>query len=137
MFNKILLAVDGSEHSDRAVALASELAQTLDGEILVFHVREKAPMRFGSYVVNVAEVERDIADETAKRLKDQGISARPERHTAYYGHTAKLIAEGAQEYGADLIVMGSRGLSDLGGMLLGSVTHKVLHLATCPVLVAK
>ncbi len=137
MFHRILLAVDASEHSDRAESLAGELARALDGEILVFHVREKAAVRFGSFDVNLDESEIDIADETAKWLKEAGISARPERHTAYHGHTAKMIVEGAQEYGADLIVMGSRGLSDLGGIFLGSVAHKVLHLATCPVLIAK
>lgn len=137
MFDKILLAVDGSDHSDRAALLAGQLARKLDGEIVVFHVREKAAVRFGSFDVNLDEEEINIADETAKGLKEQGINARPERQTAYYGHTAKMIAEGAHEYGADLIVMGSRGLSDLGGMFLGSVAHKVLHLATCPVLIAR
>ena len=137
MFDRILLAVDGSEQSDKAVAIASDLARNSKGEILVFHVREKAAVRYGSFDVKLAEEDRNIADETAKSLKDGGIGARAERPSAYHGHTAKMIVEGAQSFDADVIVMGSRGNSDLAGIFLGSVAHKVLHLATCPVLVAR
>ena len=137
MFDRILLAVDGSEQSDKAVAMASDLARNSKGEILVFHVREKAAVRYGSFDVKLAEEDRNMADETAKALKEAGISARAERPSAYHGHTAKLITEGAREFDADVIVMGSRGHSDLAGIFLGSVAHKVLHLATCPVLVVR
>ena len=135
MFDRIVLAIDGSEHSDRAASLASELAKHHSSDVLVFHVREKAAVRFGSYDVDLDEAEQDIADETARKLKDQGISARPERVTDFYGNTAKRVARAAEEYDANVIVMGSRGLSDMGGLFLGSVAHKVLHAAPCPVLI--
>lgn len=137
MFDRILLAVDGSEDSGKAVTMAGELASISKGEVVVFHVREKAAVRYGSFDVNLAEADGDIADEIARELKEQGVSARSERHVAYHGHTGKMIAEAAQENGADVIVMGSRGLSDLAGIFLGSVAHKVLHLSTCPVLIIK
>lgn len=137
MFDRILLAVDGSEQSDRAVSLANEIAKQGNAEVLVFHVREKAAVRFGSYDVDLDESEVNIADSTARTLKDRGVSARPERVTDFYGHTAKRIVEAADEFGANLIVMGSRGLSDLGGFFLGSVAHKVLQSAPCHVLVAR
>jgi nucleotide-binding universal stress UspA family protein len=54
-----------------------------------------------------------------------------------YGRAARVILELASAEGADVIVLGSRGLSDLAGLVLGSVTHKVLHLAHCPVLVVR
>ena len=137
MFDRILLAVDGSEDSGKAVTMASELASISKGEVVVFHVREKAAVRYGSFDVNLAEADGDIADEIARELKEQGVSARSERHVAYHGHTGKMIAEGARENDADVIVMGSRGLSDLAGIFLGSVAHKVLHLSPCPVLIIK
>lgn len=137
MFDRILLAVDGSEQSDRAVSLASEIAKESNSEVLVFHVREKAAVRFGSYDVDLDEAEVDIADNKTRKLKDLGISARPERVTDFYGNTAKRIVSAADEYGADVIVMGSRGLSNVGGFFLGSVAHKVLQSAPCPVLVVR
>jgi nucleotide-binding universal stress UspA family protein len=50
---------------------------------------------------------------------------------------AQSIVAAAEDHGSQVIVMGSRGLSDIGGFLLGSVTHKVVHLAPCPVLIAR
>lgn len=54
-----------------------------------------------------------------------------------YGHAAERIVEQAEHSKADLIVIGSRGLSDVGGLLMGSVSHKVIQHATCPCLVVK
>jgi nucleotide-binding universal stress UspA family protein len=54
-----------------------------------------------------------------------------------YGSAARLILDAANEHGAGLIVMGSRGHSDLEALMVGSVAHKVLHLSACPVLIAR
>lgn len=70
-------------------------------------------------------------------LKDAGVSARGEVIAGISGHTAKAISEVAREAGADLIVVGSRGLTDFGSMMLGSVTHRLLHIGTTPVLVVR
>jgi nucleotide-binding universal stress UspA family protein len=59
------------------------------------------------------------------------------RAQEFYGLTPKVIVEAAEKFGADVIVMGSRGRSDLPGLLLGSVTHKVLSMTRVPVLVIR
>jgi nucleotide-binding universal stress UspA family protein len=70
-------------------------------------------------------------------MRDAGIAASGKVQDVAAGHVAKNIVETATAHGADLIVMGSRGLSDIQGILLGSVTHKVMQLAPIAVLVAR
>jgi nucleotide-binding universal stress UspA family protein len=139
MFSQILLPVDGSEHSERAVPLAAELARGFEGEVIVYHVRERSAPHPLPYAVEAYVVDEDpsVADRVAKQLKDEGVSARAEERSAFYGQVPRLIAETADREGCDIIVMGYRGRSDLGGLVVGSVTHKVMHLAHCPVLVAR
>jgi len=137
MFDKIILAVDGSEACERAVPLAAELARAGGGEVVVVHVAET----FVSWSVAVdAETPSeatDLADGLVRTLKDLGVSARSEIRTAVHGFAAKTILEVADEEAADLIVVGCRGRGDLSGLLVGSVTRKILHLAHIPVLVVR
>ena len=137
MFSKILLAVDTSPHSANAIETATELARLSRGEVLVFHVRVYLPARGGQFDVDLGEEDSNIADVVAERLQGAGIAATSSRVAAYHGDTAKEIVAAAQEQQTDVIVMGSRGHSDIPSLLLGSVTHKVLHLATVPVLVVR
>ena len=58
-------------------------------------------------------------------------------HRIFAGHVTKLVVETAHDHGAGVIVLGSRGHGDLSALLLGSVAHKVIHLADRPVLVAR
>ncbi|HZJ52432.1 MAG TPA: universal stress protein [Actinomycetota bacterium] len=137
MFRKILVPVDGSEHSDKALSLVEELASKFDSEVLVFHVREKWVGRGGPWDVDLTEEDVDMAAEAAQRLAGKGVKVQSERQPAMYGHAAHRIVQAADDNRADAIVMGSRGLSDWSGLLVGSVTHKVLHMATCPVVVVR
>ena len=135
MFGTILLAVDESDHSVKAAELTGQLATQFSSEVIVLHVHETLPTRGGPVDIRVPPA--DIAGTTATKLKDQGVSARAEEARIYHGLVANRIVGTSAEIGVDLIVMGSRGLSDVAGMFLGSVTHKVLHLAECPVLIAR
>ena len=135
MFEKILLAVDESDHSARAAELAGKLAALSNSEIVVLHVHEILPTRGGP--VDLRMIESEVADNTATRLKEEGANASARKVHAYHGLIANQIVTIGAENGVDLIVMGSRGLSDVAGMFLGSVAHKVLHLAKCPVLIAR
>ena len=137
MFEKIVLAVDGSEPSNRAVAVAEDIAGKLGAEVIVVHVKERETTRAGAFPLETSEEASEIVDQAVRHLKDAGVSARGELFSSIYGRAARVILEATDEQGAGLLVMGSRGLSDLAGLVLGSVTHKVLHLAHCPVLVVR
>jgi nucleotide-binding universal stress UspA family protein len=137
MFERILLAVNGSAPSDRATKTVADLAAKFGSEVIVLHVKESEHTWAGAYELESADEASELVDMTVRNLKDEGVSARGEMHRAIYGRAARLILELGSEEGVDLIVLGSHGLSDLAGLVLGSVTHKVLHLAHCPVLVVR
>jgi nucleotide-binding universal stress UspA family protein len=137
MFRRILLAVDGSEPSNRATETALELALGMKAEVIVLHVRELEHTWETAVELDSKEWSVELVEATVRRLKDAGLSARGEVERSVYGRAARVILEVAQDTGADVIAMGSRGLSDLAGLVMGSVTHKVLHLSHCPVLVVR
>jgi nucleotide-binding universal stress UspA family protein len=137
MFEHILLAIDGSEPARRATEVAADLARNVRAEVVVLHVKERDVTWAGGADLETPQEAHDLVEETVRMLKDRGLSARGEVHLSVYGRAARVILEAAGDAGADLIVMGSRGLSDLAGLVVGSVTHKVLHLAHCPVLVVR
>jgi len=137
MFERIVLAVDGSAPSNRAIETAADLARRIGSEVIVLHVREREMAYVGAVEIESTDEVRELVDGTVRQLKDAGVSARGEVLSTVFGRAARVILEAANEDGAEMIVMGSRGLSDLAGLVLGSVTHKVLHLARCPVLVVR
>ena len=77
MFRKILVPVDGSEHSEKALSLVEELASKFGSEVLVLHVREKWVGRGGSYDVDLTEEDVNVATEAAQKLAGKGVSAKP------------------------------------------------------------
>ena len=137
MYDRIVVAVDGSDCADRAVSVAGDLAEAFGGEVVVVHLAETIAAWTVALEAETPEEAGDVADRAVRSLKDRGISARGEVHSIVRGAVAHRIVELADAVGADLIVMGSRGLSDISGLLLGSVTHRVLHQAEVPVLVVK
>jgi nucleotide-binding universal stress UspA family protein len=145
MFGKILVAVDGSESSERAASVAAELAAKHSDRALVLHVREWRMAGAGGWPAgSIGAVELEEPNEAAelvrlilKRFESEGATATAEVRPGTHGSVAAQILDIAKKEGVGLIVMGSRGLSDLSGLLLGSVTHRVLHLAECPVLVIR
>lgn len=138
MYEKMLLAVDGSEPSRRAVSVAGALAMRTGGEVLVLHVREREFVhRFGLVDVETPAEAMDVVDAVVRQLKDEGIAVRGEILATTIGRVARVIVDAAANEGAGIIVMGTRGLSDWGGLFLGSVTHRVLHLSEIPVLVVR
>jgi nucleotide-binding universal stress UspA family protein len=138
MFTNILLAVDTSEHSRKAVATAEELARSTGGEVHVLHVRPLVSAgRGGLQDLDLTEHEHNIAEDVCRELQGNGVTATFSRVASYHGDTGSRIVDAAEERSADLIVVGSRGHSEIPSILLGSVAHKVVHLSKCPVLIVR
>jgi nucleotide-binding universal stress UspA family protein len=135
MFEVIIWASDGSEHADRALDYARKLAEANSARLLAAHVKEITVGRGAGYPVQLdeEEVERKIQGQ-ANDLKDAGIDASYEQLGATAGGAAHALADTASEVGAQLIVVGTRGQGPISGLLLGSVTQRLLHIAPCPVL---
>jgi nucleotide-binding universal stress UspA family protein len=136
MFHKLLLAVDGSPHADKAVGIADELARALGSEVLVLHVREVEVGRFPGQM-EAPQDAIDLVNRVVGRLEADGVVCKGEARSTSHGRAAREIVEEATAAGADGIVLGSRGLSDWEAALIGSVAHKVISLAVCPVIVAR
>jgi nucleotide-binding universal stress UspA family protein len=137
VFERILLAVNGSPSSWKAVDVAADIGQKYGAEVVVLHVREQQVTSLGMYVFEQPDEDADFVEEIVRRLKDAGVSARSEVQTAPLGSVPHVILEMAKELDAGLIVMGSRRLSEWEGLFLASVSHRVLHLAECPVFIVR
>jgi nucleotide-binding universal stress UspA family protein len=137
MFDRILIAVDGSPYSKPAVSSAVEVATKFNSQAFVLHVREHDRGRAGAFPMETPQDANELVSDTVKTLRAAGVRATGEVHGEVAGYAAKDIVDTAKTQAADLIVMGSRGLSDIAGLFVGSVTHKVLQLAHIPVLVVR
>ncbi|MCR4400206.1 MAG: universal stress protein [Syntrophomonadaceae bacterium] len=145
MFEDILVPVDGSEESLQAARMAAEMAVRFGSRLHLLHVVSvpfqdvadlaATPPDFLNRLLDEWErLGRQVLEQAAAQCRALGI----EPHTCLeWGTPARLITEWAQQHQAKLIVIGSRGLGRVAGMLLGSVADRVLHLAPCPVLVAR
>jgi nucleotide-binding universal stress UspA family protein len=135
VFKTIVLGLDGSDNSKRAIAPAVEMARAGGGRVVLAHVDERIPTRGGPASVRVDDDETgtEVAAE-AERLAADGVDVSVENVATVLGGPAQAIAAIADEVDADLIVVGTRGHSAVAGLLLGSVTNRLLHVAKRPVL---
>lgn len=135
MFKKIVVGLDGSENAERALSYAAALANREDAAIVLVHVEEDTIGKGGgSLRADEGEIRAKV-DEHASAMSEQGIETEVRTDNVMLGGPAPSIARFADEAGADLIVVGSRGLSGIGSIMLGSVSQKLLHIAKQPVLV--
>jgi nucleotide-binding universal stress UspA family protein len=138
MFKRILWATDGSEAGDVALPVVKEIAAENRGVIVVFHSDQRlVGARAYGYPVHVDETDlKDRVRALVAELCEEGYQASAEIVTSNtMSGVAHDIAEAAERDGADLVVVATRGHTTLGGLLLGSVTQRLLHFAPCPVLV--
>jgi nucleotide-binding universal stress UspA family protein len=138
MYDKILMAVDRSDATERVINAARGLASLADGEVWVLHAREKEVMPRGGFFTIESDTEaQSIVERSAQKLHDSGVKAHYEVRNTIYGQAAREIVDAARAHDAGVIVMGSKGRSDLAGLVLGSTAHKVIHLSDRPVMVVR
>lgn len=151
MNQKLLVAIDGSEHAWKALDLATNLAKASKAELIILHVIPHEPMPEGLAQFAKAEgisIEEEkgryhasrgigdrIANEAEARVRKNGLE-RVTRRIAEGNPTERIVAMAGAE-GVDMVFVGSRGLSDAKGLLMGSVSHKVMHLAPCTCVAVK
>jgi len=141
--DRIVVGIDGSDTSRRALRWAAEEARQHDAELHVVHAWEVpapgaavglAPRR----VTAAADGQRDVAETLLKDVIREELGDNPPekvRPSIGRGPAATILLEAAR--GADLLVVGSRGLGGFAGLLLGSVSSKVAHYAACPVVIVR
>lgn len=141
MYNRILVPVDGSEHALHAVASAEGLLRQIPGNrgsLTLLYVSPTIMLNEAALGVNLVELQQEegrrILEGAVLRLSESEV----EHETKYCsGDPAQTICEVAREGKYDLIVMGSRGLSAFSELFIGSVSHKVIQHASCPVMIVK
>lgn len=137
---RIVVAIDGSNPADRALAMAAELAGTRGGVTLTLVSAISDPVTFaptqvaGLELVLEAEqqgAERDLA-ERAERLRSRGLQVET---VVRVGAAPDVLVDVAESTGADLVVAGSTGKGTIQRAILGSVTTRLLHVLRRPLLV--
>ncbi len=139
MYAKILAAVDGSDNSLRAVENAMAIAERFDATLILVHAYpHTSDLRgyadFAKLVARRKRAGQAIIDGVRERLGEAPCTI---EETLLEGPESDAILRVAESQAVDLIVMGTRGLGALKGVLLGSVSRKVIHYAACSVLVVK
>jgi nucleotide-binding universal stress UspA family protein len=155
MFDKVLVPLDGSEHSDRALEIAIQIAKKFRAKMTLLHVysvivpaviapEPTTPNPAGVPVVTSAEVAEmvEAAHIVGNRIlaggEQKAKSANVKVETVLReGNTVQEIVALAKEGEFDLIVIGARGISRIRELLMGSVSEGVIKNAHCPVLVVK
>lgn len=136
---KILLAIDGSEYSNKVLDKGIEYAKILKAEIILIYCHEKFPVHLGEpyrdkQIAEILKESEKVVRPFVQRLQSADILVEDRLMEEPAG---KMIPEVAKIEKCDLIIMGSRGLSNLTSLIVGSVTNRVLQTAPCSVLVVR
>ena len=155
MFEKVLVPLDGSDHSERALETAIQIAKKFRAKMTLLHVYSVAapaviapepttltppgvPVVTSAEVAEMVEAARMIGTRILADGEKKAKSANVKVETVLReGNTVQEIVALAKEGGFDLIVIGARGVSRLRELLMGSVSEGVIKNAHCPVMVVK
>jgi nucleotide-binding universal stress UspA family protein len=140
--HKIVVGIDGSEHSDRALAWAIEEAKLRSARLQVISVWHVPALVYGGpgfapqLDSAVDEAFKDVADESARAAARTAREADVDvEMDVEHGQTVGRLLEAAE--GADMLVVGSRGHGGFTGLLLGSVSAQCAHHASCPLVIVR
>ena len=139
MFEKILLATDGSVHAQKALNYARDLAEAAGGKVIVVHAFEPISPLWGDAIQDEQIKKRvtageEIAGQAVQVLEEAGIKVETE---ILEGPPADAILRVGDTRQPDLIIMGTRGRSEPTSLLLGSVSHRVMAHSKIPVMVIR
>ena len=147
MYQRILVATDGSDLSRTAVSSAIELAAAIGAELVALYVVPRYPVSYfeGGITISVEDIARTekqwndngqaVVDAVQEQAKVQGVTAKAV--VAQSDLVAESIMSAATKHGCDLVVMASHGRKGIKRVLLGSETQHVLTHSTVPVLVLR
>ena len=137
MFKRILVAVDGSPKSEKTITIALDLAGRYDSSVTIVHVREYERYEGADVDMGPPIPADELVDQVVARFRERGIQTSGGIRRVSSGDTPQQIVEAAAAADAELIVLGSRGMSELKSLVLGGVANKVVQHATCPVLLVR
>jgi len=133
---KILVPTDGSVYSLNAAKYAAKLAGELGSRVSILHVSEYHPrVRARELVEEEQKLGADILSKTKKVFDEASVPV--EVMNLEFGNPADMICSAAEKGAFDLIVMGEKGVHEIGRFMLGSVADRVAHHANCPVLIVR
>jgi nucleotide-binding universal stress UspA family protein len=137
VFERIAVAVDGSPQSSKTIPVAIDLASKYGSVVTVIHVREQERYEGSEVDLGPPIPAERLVEDTVGAFRAAGVEAQGEIRRVRPGETPEQIIEVAKRSGAELIVMGTRGMTEWRSLLLGGVANKVVHHATCPVLLVR
>lgn len=147
MYKRIVVAVDGSETSGKALDEATKLAREMSSIILLLHVCEEMPVMWEPEGMNmmlmqnslkaIADAGNELLEMHRKRLAEQGVTVETKLVETYGGRIGSVISEEAQKWHADLLVVGTHGRKGIAHFLIGSVAEDVTRTASMPVLLVR
>ena len=140
MLKKIVVATDGSDHAKKAIEFASDIASRYEAQMYIIHVVFPLPSMLRGYDIDkIEENQHKVAGEiiaaAESEVKKKGLE--DYQSLILDGDPAREIIEFARSQDVDMIVMGSHGAGKAEMLLLGSVSHKVCHLADCTCVTVK
>jgi nucleotide-binding universal stress UspA family protein len=141
MFKRILVPIDGSATSDKALALALQVARESGGTVRLLHDLDELMLLSGAEGLDLLKVMNEQGNEllgrASKAAKDAGVPTEVRLVQAPGRRLGEVVAEDANEWKADLIVVGTYGRRGISRMVLGSGAEQIVRLAPVPVLTVR
>lgn len=141
MFSKILVPVDGSDNSYRALDTALFLSEKLGSNITVIHVMEDVPVLYiesqkllSELLENYKKERKDILSKCSEIATKKGVTIDT---VLLQGNPTSIILEFIKKEKCDIVIMGSRGMGKFKEIILGSVSSKIVHHSSCPVMLIR